>query len=227
MRRALVIAGDAQRGRHLALRMRERGFAPSLARSARGAVAEARVRVPDVVIIDPPHDEPSGAQAAREIHRAAPHARMFVVAGDPCGTSTLRAVPVTPPPSIRTARAQPRPPAPAPSPERTGTAMSVAGLEVDTTNGRATLDGRALELTSREASLLRALAINYGTTLTRDAIGIAVWGRPPAPGSRGVDVLVRRLRRKVDECGGAFTYIQTHTGIGYRMDAAPRAIRAA
>lgn len=227
MRRALVVACDAQRGRHLALRMRERGFAPALARSPRGAVAEARLRVPDVVIIDPPHDEPSGSGAAREIRRAAPLARLFVVAGDPCGTATLRAVPVAPA-VIEPARREP--PAlvvHAPAPRHDGHAVTIGGLEVDTESGRATLDGIDLDLTPKEASLLRALAMNYGATLSRNAIGMAVWGRPPTTGSRGVDVLVRRLRRKVDECGGAFTYIQTDTGAGYRMQAAPRSIRAA
>jgi hypothetical protein len=37
-----------------------------------------------------------------------------------------------------------------------------------------------------------------------------------------VDVLVRRLRRKVDEVGGRFTYVQTQHGVGYRVEAVPR-----
>lgn len=227
MKRALVIAGDAQRGRHLALRMRERGFAPALARCPRGAVAEARIRVPDVVIIDPPHDEPSGAGAAREVRRAAPRARLFVVTGDPCGSAAIRAVPVTPPEPVSAGQVPQVPRAPAPQPQRVDDSVTIGALEVHMASGRALLDGIDLDLTPREASLLRALVINYGTTLTRDAIGIAVWGRPLSPGSRGVDVLVRRLRRKVDERGGEFTYIQTDPGTGYRMQAAHRAIRAA
>jgi DNA-binding response OmpR family regulator len=38
-----------------------------------------------------------------------------------------------------------------------------------------------------------------------------------------VDVLVRRLRRKVDEVGGRYTYIQTEHKRGYRLEAVPKA----
>lgn len=231
MRRALVIAQDARRGRHLALHMRDRGFAPAVARSPRAAVAEARVRRPDVILIDPPEHEPSGSGAAEAVRQAAPRARVFVVAGDPAGRSAIRAIPLAPP-----ADAAPRDaaaPAPqvavpsAPAPATTGATTAIGALEVDMDTGQASLAGRDLELTPREAALMRALVINYGSALSRDAIGIAVWGQPPEPGSRGVDVLVRRLRRKVDEGGGAFTYIQTDTGTGYRMQATPRVISAA
>mgnify|MGYP002149745124 CR=1 FL=1 len=40
--------------------------------------------------------------------------------------------------------------------------------------------------------------------------------------SRGL-VLVRRLRRKVDEAGGAYTYVQTEHRVGYRLEAIPKA----
>ena len=35
-------------------------------------------------------------------------------------------------------------------------------------------------------------------------------------------MLVRRLRRKVDEVGGDYTYIQTLHGVGYRFLTTPR-----
>jgi len=37
-----------------------------------------------------------------------------------------------------------------------------------------------------------------------------------------VDVLGARMRRKVDEIGGTYTYIQTQHGVGYRFEATPR-----
>ena len=37
-----------------------------------------------------------------------------------------------------------------------------------------------------------------------------------------VDVLVRRLRAKVDEGGGGYTYVQTELRRGYRLQAVPR-----
>lgn len=226
MRRALVIAHDPLRGRSLALRMRDRGFAPAVANSPRGAIAEARVRPPDIVLIDPPDHEPSGSIAAEAIRQAAPRARVYVVASTPDDASALRAIAVTTRPEPQSARSAPPAP-PAPAPRTTGCITAIGALEVDTRSGRATLAGQDLALTPREADLLRTLVAHYGAVITRKAIGVAIWGHPPAPGSRSVDVLVRRLRRKVDEGDASFTYIQTDAGAGYRMQAMARTIRPA
>ena len=221
MRTALVIAHDTGRGRELALRMRERGFRPALARDEAGGVAEARIRRPDVVLIDAPDHEPSGASTARAIHGVAPAARLFVVAYDPREPRRLRAVPISAP--------SPRVPAP-PRPARLhpvdGARAVVGGLEIDHESGIALLHGRDAGLTPLEFRLLAALATSYGEVVGRDQISMAVWGQPLRPGSRSVDVLVRRLRRKVDEVGGEFTFIQTVLGEGYRMLALPRVLSA-
>ena len=66
-----------------------------------------------------------------------------------------------------------------------------------------------------------------GRALTRDEIYRRVWGGERGHGDRSVDVLVRRLRRKVDEVeDGSHTYVQTLHGVGYRLEAVPRAARA-
>ena len=58
--------------------------------------------------------------------------------------------------------------------------------------------------------------------MSRDEIFRRVWGGERGHGDRSVNVLVRRLRRKVNEVGGDFTYIQTLHGVGYRFQATPR-----
>jgi DNA-binding response OmpR family regulator len=50
-----------------------------------------------------------------------------------------------------------------------------------------------------------------------------VWGGERPHGDRSVDVLVRRLRRKVDETGGRYTYVQTEHRVGYRLEAIAKA----
>lgn len=221
MRTALVIAHDAWRGHALALRMRERGYRPALARDPAGGIAEARLRRPDIVLIDAPDHEPSGASTARAIQGVAPSARMFVVAYDPHDPQRLRAVPVTggPPP-------RPEPPRPARVHQVDELHTMVGGLEIDRARGVASLEGVDAGVTPLEFRLLATLAASYGEIVDRDQIHMAVWGEPLRRGSRSVDVLVRRLRRKVDEAGGDFTYIQTVTGEGYRMLALPRALSA-
>jgi len=82
--------------------------------------------------------------------------------------------------------------------------------------------GRPANLTPLELKLLWTLAEGQARVLSRDEIFRAVWGGERAHGDRSVDVLVRRLRRKVDEVGGSYTYIQTQHGVGYRFLPTPR-----
>ena len=81
--------------------------------------------------------------------------------------------------------------------------------------------GRALEDALDSVRSFGALE-GRDRALSRDEIFRRVWGGERAHGDRSVDVLVRRLRRKVDEAGGAYTYIQTLHGIGYRFLTTPR-----
>ena len=218
--RALVVAPDPARAHALALRMRYQGYRPSVVRDASGAVAEARLGAPDLVVIDPPADEPSGHATATAVSAVAPTAALFVLAADPRDPGRLRAVRVNPVPAPT--RIAPARPIPAVGEHR----VDVGELAIDRRDDDATLRGGPARLTGLEFRLLWTLASNAGSTLDRDAIHDAVWGGPLPAGSRVVDVLVRRLRRKIDECGGAYTYIQTVPGEGYRLDATPRAITA-
>ena len=79
------------------------------------------------------------------------------------------------------------------------------------------------KLTPLETKLLWILAEERGRTLTREQIFERIWGGERPDGDRSVDVLVRRLRRKVDEGAGNYTYIQTELRKGYRLAAVPRA----
>ncbi len=67
------------------------------------------------------------------------------------------------------------------------------------------------------------LAEEKGRTLSRDELFRRVWGGDRPHGDRSVDVLVRRLRRKVDESSGRCTYVQTERTVGYRLEAVPKA----
>ena len=73
-----------------------------------------------------------------------------------------------------------------------------------------------------EFRLLLTLVEERARALSRDEIYRRVWGGERGHGDRSVDVLVRRLRRKVDEVGGEYTYIQTQHRVGYRLSAVPR-----
>lgn len=93
-------------------------------------------------------------------------------------------------------------------------------LALDLTTRRAAVNGREVDLSTREYHLMETLLRHPGQVLSREQLLSRVWGYGFDPGSNVVDVYVRYLRRKV----GA-TRIETVRGVGYRLtegDAAGR-----
>jgi class 3 adenylate cyclase/DNA-binding response OmpR family regulator/predicted ATPase len=79
---------------------------------------------------------------------------------------------------------------------------------------------REVALTRAETSLLTTLLASAGRTLSRDKLRRAVVGHGANPDDRSVDVLVGRLRRKIEPNPTAPRFVITFPGIGYRF--APR-----
>jgi two-component system copper resistance phosphate regulon response regulator CusR len=90
----------------------------------------------------------------------------------------------------------------------------VADLEIDTRRHRATRAGVALNLTPKEFLLLAHLARSVGEVVTRSEIAEHVWDINFQTDTNVVDVVVRRLRAKVDD---PFETKLVHTirGAGY------------
>jgi two-component system OmpR family response regulator len=61
------------------------------------------------------------------------------------------------------------------------------------------LDGREINLTSSELDVIQAFCENPQKTLTRQFLVSAVWHADKAPvGDRSVDVIVARVRKKIE-----------------------------
>lgn len=101
--------------------------------------------------------------------------------------------------------------------------VALGDLEIDRSRLEVRVAGEVAPLTPLETKLLWILVEERGRTLSRDEIFARVWGGERQDGDRSVDVLVRRLRRKVDEAGGLYTYVQTEHKQGYRLEAIPKA----
>jgi DNA-binding response OmpR family regulator len=78
-------------------------------------------------------------------------------------------------------------------------------------------------LTPTEFRLLYALALEQGRVVTRDELLQKIWGRRQMRRDRTVDVFVRKLRDKVDRRAVAHSFIQTRYGVGYKLEASPKA----
>ena len=77
--------------------------------------------------------------------------------------------------------------------------------------------GEAIELTRGEFALLREFVRRPGRVLSRDLLLDAMAGRRNVPFDRSVDVMVGRLRKKVEPDPKQPSVIQTVPGEGYRF----------
>jgi two-component system copper resistance phosphate regulon response regulator CusR len=91
-------------------------------------------------------------------------------------------------------------------------------LEIDTRRNRAARSGVALNLTPKEFLLLTRLARSVGEVVSRSEIVEQVWDLAFEPDTNVVDVIVRRLRSKVDDPFER-KLVQTVRGVGYVLKA--------
>ena len=70
-----------------------------------------------------------------------------------------------------------------------------------------------VRITEREREMLRLLCANAGASVTREALS----GSGGAAQERTVDVLINRLRRKIERDPANPVYLQTARGAGYRL----------
>ncbi|MGH2607591.1 MAG: response regulator transcription factor [Tepidiformaceae bacterium] len=96
--------------------------------------------------------------------------------------------------------------------------LRVGNLALDPLSRRVTRDGRVVDLSPREFSLLEFLMRNANRTVSRSRIAEAVWNYKFDPETNVVDVYVNYLRKKLSFAGQS-PPIRTVRGIGYRLEA--------
>jgi two-component system copper resistance phosphate regulon response regulator CusR len=101
----------------------------------------------------------------------------------------------------------------------TPSTLRVADLEVDLGSRQVRRAGRPIDLTAKEFALLELLLRRHGQVVDRSAITAHVWDNNHDPFANVLEVLVRRLRGKIDD-GFAPKLIHTIRGAGYRLSAA-------
>ena len=85
------------------------------------------------------------------------------------------------------------------SPAQTQEKLQIDDLEIDTLRHKATRAGNPLNLTAKEFLLLAHLVRSEGQVVSRGEIAEQVWDINFATNTNVVDVMVRRLRAKVDD----------------------------
>jgi DNA-binding response OmpR family regulator len=96
------------------------------------------------------------------------------------------------------------------------TKLQVGDLALDLVTHFAYLEGKEIELTTKEYALLEYLMRNKERILSRSMIMQAVWKHNFDPESNIIDVYIKRIRQKIDRPGHP-QMVQSIRGVGYRM----------
>ncbi|HEY3122786.1 MAG TPA: response regulator transcription factor [Thermoanaerobaculia bacterium] len=94
--------------------------------------------------------------------------------------------------------------------------LKCGNLKLDSARRLAWRDGRLLELTAREFAILETLLKRPEGVTSREEILEEAWGEREEPMSNTIDVLIGRLRRKIDSPSRP-SRIETVRGMGYRL----------
>ena len=95
------------------------------------------------------------------------------------------------------------------------------GIVVDAASRRVWAQGREISLRPKEFDLLRRLAVDAGSVVTREQLIDDVWDENWWGSTKTLDVHINSIRRKLGERAGEPSRITTIRGIGYRFDQCP------
>lgn len=97
------------------------------------------------------------------------------------------------------------------------TILRIADLELDLLKRRVTREGKRIDLTAKEFTLLELLMRRRGEILSKSLIASQVWDMNFDSDTNVIEVAIRRLRAKIDDPFDR-KLIQTARGMGYTLD---------
>jgi two-component system OmpR family response regulator len=223
--KALLVEDDVRIAEFVSKGLREAGFAVDLAADGESGLHLATTGAYDVAIVDlmlPKRDGLSLIAAMRQRRVDTPvlilSARHTVddrVRGLETGGDDYLTKPFAFPELLARVQALIRRATGAPS----STQITVGDLTLDLMSRRAVRAGREIELRPREFALLEYLMRNAGRVVSKTMILSHVWDYSFDPRTNVVDVLVFRLREKIDK-GFETKILHTVRGIGYVLKVA-------
>ncbi len=104
-----------------------------------------------------------------------------------------------------------------PDTKKANNVLSLDNLKINIDNHEVHIDNNLLNITPKEIKILYILALNKGSTLTREYILSEVWGYDYFGDTRVVDTQIKRLRKKLD-MENLNWEIKSVYGVGYKLE---------
>ena len=229
MTRLLVVDDDVNLRHALGYAFRQEGFEVVTADDGDAALVSFRQTHPDLVILDVMLPGRDGFEVARVLRResdvpvimlTARDSELDKVVGLEIGADDYLAKPFSTRELIARVRAMLRRSRRA-EPAQADARVEVAGLVLDGSRHRVSLDGREIELKPKEFDLLAFFMAHTGQVFGREQLLASVWGYDFAGDSRTVDTHVKTLREKLGDSAERPLWVETVRGVGYRFREKP------
>lgn len=220
--RILLVEDEPRAAQVLSKGLREQSYAVDVARDGEEALYQASITTYDAVVLDVMLPGIDGCAVCRELRAQGAHVPVLMltardavdarIAGLDSGAddylvkpfdfgellARLRAV-------IRRGQAPQRP-----------SDVSLGDLRIDLRARHVSRGSERLALTAREFALLEFLVVHEGEVVRRGEIAEHVWDTAFESMSNVIDVMIQRLRRKIDPPAGP-SFIVTRRGEGYML----------
>jgi len=223
--RVLVVEDDPEVRDFLLRAIREAAWAPDGVSDGHAALAALSQRPYDLVVLDLGLPDMDGFQVCRALRGTGDKTPVLMltarnavndrVRGLDAGADDYLAKPFAVSELLARLRALARRPAVTLEP-----ILRLADLAFDSATRQASRDSTQIVLTSREVALLEYLLRSARRVVSRSQILDHVWDDNFEPVGNAVDVLVGRLRRKIDR-PGQHALLHTVRGMGYILTDRP------
>lgn len=211
----LIVANDKEVTTNLSTSFNKKEFSILTAHSGRQALAQAKSRLPDAIVLDATSPRLSVKRLVRSLHRGS-HPILILLAQNPSrvegGSNGALVLPKTTTPKKLTQRVRSaldnRPPR----------EIKVGNLQLNVERRRVTRGTRSHKLTPKEFELLKIFMENAGHIVSRKTLMQQIWDTDYLGDTRTLDVHMRWLREKIEDAPNEPKLLVTVRGEGYRLE---------
>ncbi len=224
--RVLIVEDDRALSDVLFYNLQKEGFNVFRAFDGREGIEQARLKEPDIVILDLMLPRVSGMDVCRQLRKmketknsgilmlTAKGEDVDQIDGFEAGADDYVVKPYSIPVLLERLRALQRRRAPEDTLDNAVEQLECAGIKVDLRRHQVFLDDHELELTHSEFRLLQTLIAQPGRAFERSELIESALGEDTLVLERTIDVHIRAIRKKL---GSLSEVIETVRGVGYRF----------